>query len=237
MELLQELTNSLKNNDLGKEQGEFLDSILGKTINTALDIGLRALLPDLIENQVIDIKNTMLKEGLQEGINTAIKSCIDFGKSAVGIITGNFENISQVQNAVEKGGIIDTVSNSIDFVLDKTSDKGIITNDIANLIGKGKNVILDNISKNIKGTLTDQIKGIEKLDTYSENWNKYYSEKDFENMEKEFNKIKKQLKELIPLEETLKNAREIENIHTLIKNNNGDFNLSQNELDLAKKLV
>jgi len=56
-------------------------------------------------------------------------------------------------------------------------------------------------------------------------------------MEKEFTKIKKQLKELIPLEETLKNAREIENIHTLIKNNNGNFNLSQDELDLAKKLV
>jgi len=210
---------------------------MNSVMNTALDIGLRALLPDLIEQQVIDIKNSLFSEGLQEGINTAINSLKDFAKSALGIVTGDFENISQVQNAVEKGGIIDTISSLIDFALDKSMDKGLIDKNTASLIDKGKDVILDNISQNIEGTLTEQIKGIEKLDKYSENWNKYYNQKDFEGMEKEFTKIKKQLKELIPLEETLKNAREIENIHTLIKNNNGNFNLSQDELDLAKKLV
>lgn len=237
MELSQELTNNFKISDLGKEQGQFMNNMMNSVMNTALDIGLRAILPDLIEQQVIDIKNSLFSEGLQEGINTAINSLKDFAKSALGIVTGDFENISQVQNAVEKGGIIDTISNLIDFALDKSLDKGLIDKNTASLIDKGKDVILDNISQNIEGTLTEQIKGIEKLDKYSENWNKYYNEKDFDGMEKEYTKIKKQLKELIPLEETLKNAREIENIHTLIKNNNGDFNLSQNELDLAKKLV
>jgi len=237
MELGQELTNNFKISDLGKEQGQFMNNMMNSVMNTALDIGLRALLPDLIEQQVIDIKNSLFSEGLQEGINTAINSLKDFAKSALGIVTGDFENISQVQNAVEKGGIIDTISSLIDFALDKSMDKGLIDKNTASLIDKGKDVVLDNISQNIEGTLTEQIKGIEKLDKYSENWNKYYNEKDFEGMEKEFNKIKKQLKELIPLEETLKNAREIENIHTLIKNNKGDFNLSQDELELAKKLV
>ena len=237
MELEQDLTNNFKISDLGKEQGQFMNNMMNSVMNTALDIGLRALLPDLIEQQVIDIKNSLFSEGLQEGINTAINSLKDFAKSALGIVTGDFENISQVQNAVEKGGIIDTISNIIDFALDKSMDKGLIDKNTASLIDKGKDVILDNISQNIEGTLTEQIKGIEKLDKYSENWNKYYNQKDFEGMEKEFTKIKKQLKELIPLEETLKNAREIENIHTLIKNNNGNFNLSQDELDLAKKLV
>lgn len=237
MELLQELTNNFKISDLGKEQGQFMNNMLNSVMNTALDIGLRALLPDLIEQQVIDIKNSLFTEGLQEGINTAINSLKDFAKSALGIVTGDFENISQVQNAVEKGGIIDTISNLIDFALDKAQDKDLIDKNTAGLIDKGKDVILDNISQNIESELTGQIKGIEKLDKYSENWNKYYNEKDFNGMEKEYTKIKKQLKELIPLEETLKNAREIENIHTLIKNNNGEFNLSQDELDLAKKLV
>ena len=237
MELEQGLTNNFKITDIGKEQGQFMNNMMNSVMNTALDIGLRAVLPDLIEEQVIDIKNSLFSEGLQEGINTAINSLKDFAKSALGIVTGDFENISQVQNAVEKGGIIDTISNLIDFALDKCMDNGLIDKNTASLIDKGKDVILDNISQNIEGTLTEQIKGIEKLDKYSENWNKYYSEKDFEGMEKEYTKIKKQLKELIPLEETLKNAREIENLHTLIKNNNGDFNLSQDELDLAKKLV
>ena len=82
--------------------------MIGKTINTGIDFGLRAVLPDLIENQVIDIKNSLIKNGLREGINTAIKSAIDLGKSALEIVTGDFQNMSQVQMAIGSGGIIDT---------------------------------------------------------------------------------------------------------------------------------
>ena len=41
----------------------------------------------------------------------------------------------------------------------------------------------------------------------------------------------------MPLESTIKRAREIENIHNLIKNNGKDFNLSIDQIELAKKLV
>ena len=44
------------------------------------------------------------------------------------------------------------------------------------------------------------------------------------------------LKELVPLENTLKNARQIENIHQLIKNNGQNFNISEEEIELVKKL-
>ena len=58
-----ELTNSLNNSILSSsnvtlnEQKGFLDSTLGKVINTGLDAGIRFLLPDLIEEQVIDVKD------------------------------------------------------------------------------------------------------------------------------------------------------------------------------------
>ena len=55
-------------------------------------------------------------------------------------------------------------------------------------------------------------------------------------MEKIFNKIEKELKEIAPLENTLKEARTIENLHTLIKNNGQNFNLNENELELVKNL-
>ena len=56
-------------------------------------------------------------------------------------------------------------------------------------------------------------------------------------MEKEYKKLEKSLNKVIPLEETIKKAREIENIHNLIKNNGNNFELTQIEKDLAKKLV
>ena len=95
---------TILNNEInGKVQNNFLESTLGKTINAAVDIGLRWAIPDLIEDEVINIKNSLIKGGLKEGINTAVSSAIDLGKSAMGIFTGNFESISQAQNAVKTG--------------------------------------------------------------------------------------------------------------------------------------
>ena len=69
---------TILNNEInGKVQNNFLESTLGKTINAAVDIGLRWAIPDLIEDEVINIKNSLIKGGLKEGINTAVSSAID----------------------------------------------------------------------------------------------------------------------------------------------------------------
>ena len=52
-------------------------------------------------------------------------------------------------------------------------------------------------------------------------------------MQKEYNKIKQELENIIPLEKTIKETREIENIHKIIQNNNGSFQLSEEQLKLA----
>ena len=58
-----ELNNKIVNE---KTQKGFLESTLGKAVNTAIDIGLRAILPDFVENQVIGIKNNLLNYGLKD---------------------------------------------------------------------------------------------------------------------------------------------------------------------------
>lgn len=219
-----------------KTQNQFLETTLGKTINAAVDIGLRWVLPDLIENEIIDVKNSLIKGGLKEGIDTAINTAIHFGKSAMGIVTGKFDSVSQAQVAIKTGGIIDSVSNVIDVVLNKTTRSGIINSNISSLIKQGKNVILDNVSKNIEETFTSQLNHIEKLGKYENNWKQYYKLQDFEGMQREYEKIKEKLKELMPVENTLKEARTIENLHMIIKNNGKNFNLSEEQLKLANIL-
>lgn len=231
-----EKSNQIKN-EITTEQNNFLETTIGKTINSAIDMGLRWILPDLIEDEIIDVKNSLIKGGLKEGINTAINKSIEFGKSAIGIFTGKFENVSQAQSAIKTGGIIDGISNVIDTVLNKTTKTGIINENISSLIKKGKNVILDNVSRNIENSFTNQLNHIEKLGKYENNWKEYYHEKDFEGMEREYQKIREKLKELIPLENTLKEARIIENVHNIIKNNGHNFNLSKEQLELANILT
>ena len=227
------------NNDINleKNNNNFLNNIFVKTINNAIDIGLRAILPDLIENQVINIKNVLLENGLKAGINTAINSAVDFGKSAAGIITGNFENINQVKTAIGDGGIIDSISNVLDKVVNNVYQKGYINKNISTVIKKGKNVLLNNISNNIENQLEEQTNAIEKLEKYLENWNNLYKNKDFFNMEKIYKKIEYISEKIVPLENIINETKRVKALHNLIKNNGQNFNITEDEEKLAQNLA
>lgn len=228
-----ELNNNL---EIKKEQKNFLETTLGKTINTGIDIGIRAILPDYIEEQIIDLKDNLIKYGLKEGIKKSIDDAINIGKSAIGIVSGNFENIAQMQEAIKNGGIIDNVSSLLDSVINKVQSNGLINSTVARTIKQGKNSILNNVEKNIENTFNNQIKALNYTEKYIENWKNYFENKDFNGMEKEYKKIKTEMNYLAPIEKMINEARTIENLHMLIKNNGQDFNLTKEQMELAEKL-
>ena len=231
------LNNSLNNNLVNENtQKSFLESTLGKTINAAIDIGIRALLPEFIDEQVINIKDNLFEYGLKDGISKTIEDSIDLGKSAIGIFTGNFESVSQMQSAVESGGLIDGISNLLDIVIDKVKDAGLINSTIANTISQGKDLILNNVENNIQNTFNEQYESIEYANKYINNWKEYFENKNFEGMDKEYKKLAKQLGNMAPIENTINEARTIEVLHNLIKNNGQDFNLTQEHMELVEKL-
>ena len=234
MELVQDMQINLVNE---KNQNEFLNSTLWKTINNGIDIGLRYLLPDLIEDEIIELKDNLINFGLKDGIKKSIDSVIETGKEAIGIVTGNFENVTQIQKVVKNGGIIDKVSDVLDVVIEKGEEKGKISNTIGKALKKGKTSILSSVERNIESTLNNQINSAKNVEKYIDNWKEFYGKQDFDGMQKEYYKMERELKELVPFENTLKNARYIENIHNLIKNNGKNFELNEEELELAKKLA
>lgn len=154
----------------------------------------------------------------------------------MGILTGNFENVSQVKSAVEKGGLVDTISNLLGDAIDWAKGKGYISKSTAKIIKKGKNAVMDTIEDNIDDTLSNQIESVEKINGYIEKWQKYYEEQNFKNMEYQYNKIQEYLEDIIPLEDIIQKAHTVENLHELIKNNGKDFNLSEEQKELAKIL-
>ena len=233
------LTNNLEINnniEIENQQKKFLETTIGKTINTGIDIGIRAVLPDFIEEKIIDLKDNLLKYGLKDGIKKSIDDAINLGKSAIGIVTGNFEDISQMQEAIKNGGIIDNVSGMLDSVINKVYSKGLINSTVAKTIKQGKNSILNNVEKNIENTFNNQIKALNYTEKYINNWKNYFENKDFSGMEKEYKKIKTEINYLAPIEKMINKARTIENLHMLIKNNGQDFNLTKEQIELAEKL-
>ncbi len=230
------IDKNIENNDIEIKQKNFLNTNIGNIVNTAIDVGLRFILPDFIEEQVIEIKNALIEGGIKEGVNTAIEEGINFGKSTIGIITGKFDNVEQMQNAVKAGGVIDGISNVIDAIVTKQNNKGKISNKTTEIIKSGKNLLLDNISSNIENMLIDQNKMINKIEKYSKNWKKAYNNKNINEMEKEYKKIKKLLNKIAPIETIINNSRKIENLHILIKNNGNNFDITKNAEELAEIL-
>lgn len=223
-------------NSIERKQNYFLETTLGKVVNKALDIGISMLLPDFIDKQVINIKDNLFEYGLKEGIDKTIKDTIEIGKSSIGIFTGNFENINQMQSAIEEGGIIDGISNVLDIALNTINKNGIINSNIVDILSKGKNVILDILQNNIEETFKNQINKRNNLVNNIEGWKEGFKNKDFTKMEKEYINIKKEINNIAPLVDIINQSQTIENLHQLIKNNGQNFNLTQEQIELASKL-
>ena len=231
------LENTKTNLVTAETQNNFLESNLGKVINEGINLGLKAILPDVIEDQVIEIKDSLITDGFSAALKTGIDNAINLGKSILGIFTGKFENISQIENATKKGGLIDTVSDLLSKGINKVKENGKINETTSSLLESGKKTILNTINNNIENNFTSQIKSIENINKYTNNWNTYFEKQDFNNMDKQYKKIEKELKKVVPLENVLINARRLENLHNLIKNNGHNFALSKEELEIANKLI
>ena len=211
------------NNDLNKKislsetfenlQETFLNKNWGEAINNAIDSGLKIILPDFIENEIIDIKNAFVKEGLVEGIKTAIDTTINKGKELIGMFTGNLENMTQAEAIIKNGGLISKVADVLENIVDKTVKNGLIREGIGQLIKSGKDIILENAEKNID------------------------KNQDFKTMQNEYKKIENRIDDIMPLEDIINKARTVENLHNLVKNNGKNFDLTEEQMQLAEQLI
>lgn len=242
IENLKDFGNKVKNNienglDYIKEkQNEFLKTNLGQAINSGVNLGIRYVCPDFLEDDAIEIKDAIITEGFTEGVSVAIDNAIELGKEIKGLFSGSFENLNQVNDVLKNGGLLDGVSKLLDSAIDWAKKGEFISKDTAKILKDGKKEILNTVEKNIDNNLNEQVVSIEKINSYIDKWKQYYDNEDFNNMEYQYKKVKENLEKIMPLENLIKEARKIENIHELIKNNGKKFNLSQEELELCNNI-
>lgn len=218
-----------------KGQDVFLDTTLGKAVNFGLDIGLKALLPDVVEDLVIDIKDTIFREGFKEGLSTLVKSVKDIGKSLSGIITGKFENLNQIDVATKNGGLIDVTSKLLNMGIDKAIEKEFIDPSVGSVIRAGKTAILSSFSNKLEDSIKSQFRTFEKLENQMEKWEINLNNKELDKMQRNINNINSYHKTLVPFEEVLMKTREVNTIHNWIKENKS-FDVPSELYDLLKNI-
>ena len=127
---------------LNNQQKNDLKSTIFEIVNAALDFGIKAALPDFIEDDAIEIKNRFIKEGFLEGCQEIMKKASSYGTFAKNLITGNLSQ-EEVKSLIEKDGILNSISDLTDSVLNKIYKEKLISKDIYNLLKNGKKEIIN----------------------------------------------------------------------------------------------
>ena len=91
-----------------------------------------------------------------------------------------------MQSAVQTGGLIDGISDLLDTVVGKVSQKGLINSNGCKYINQGKNIIIDNVQSNIEKTFSEQLTNSNKMNQYINEWKNAFENKDFNSMEKQY---------------------------------------------------
>jgi len=234
------LNNELEiNNELSESDNEFLKTKLGQAINNAIDSGLKAVLPDKIEDEIIEIKDSLVEGGIKEAAEKTIEIAIEKGKDIIGSSSNLFKNISEVKQAIDKGGFINGVSEAIDITLDKVEEKGLLSEKVTELIKLGKNIILNDTTKNVNTELDNQEQLVQNIEECCSKWNEALDkQRSFSTLTKYYNKLENELENIISLEEVIKKANEIKNQYELIKSkhkNGEELVLTEEEKELCKK--
>ena len=219
-----QLTNDIKNNEISKNQNDFIGNMFKNAINFGVDLGLKSLLPDLIEDQVIDIKNSILEGGFKEGVNTLMKKVNEFKNSITGIFTGNFNNIQEINTATKQGGIIKTVSKGLSKGIDAGVKSGIIPKSIGGILKAGKTTMLNEFSNSLESQMRKEIQKFDTLNDLNKKWYDALDQRDFDKMTKYTEKISALSKDLVKFSNLINETKKIEELHNFIKENNSfDF--------------
>ena len=222
------IENLQKTND--KAQG------LYTIANTGLEIGLKAILPDFIEDDILDIKDKFVQEGFSKGIQEIINKGEDIGKSIQGIFTGKFETVEQIKRLVQTDGILDGASDIIDRVLKSLVNKKKISKSTYNLIKTGKKEILNSLENELEGYYKINEYSLENLSELCQEWKESYKREDYSEMEKNMKKIKQKLNKNLTIETIINEARNLEKIQKYIEEKGSLENLTENEKILIEKI-
>lgn len=204
-------------NEIDEKYGEFIN----KTIDDIYNEILKAFLPDSIEDKVMEMKEKL-------GVSQLSKNVANFTKDLINNKNEKYanKNISELNIEKETSRIISAIKDSYDLSINQVER-----------LEKNKKTISNKVEQEIDKKIKSYVNAFEKNDQYINEWKEFYNSKDFKNMDKIYKKIEKNMNNIIPTEEKIKEVRKLENVHQLIKRKGGDFNLTNEELELTQKLV
>lgn len=213
-----------------------IGNAIPQVVNKALDIGLKLVLPDFIEQDIIGIKDAFIQNGFTAGIEEAKERADEIYKSVTGLFTGEFDKTGEIKRLIEKNGILDTASLLTDKIIKILVDKKVISKATGNIIKTGKKEILNILESELNQYYSIDEYDLEKMQTQIEEWKQSYKNQDYEGMEKTAKKLSQTLQKNEKLEKILEQARNIEKSQEYIEKKGSIENLTKAEKKILESI-
>lgn len=207
-----------------------------KIANNALNFGLKAILPDFIEDDIIQIKDSFINEGFEKGLEEAKEKAEEVWKSVKGVFTGEFDTVGEIQKLIQKNGILDTASDLVDKITKLLLSKKIINKTTYNLIKTGKKEILNALEGELNNYYKIDTYDLERLNEQIEKWQKNYNDSDYESMEKTAKTILNILDKVDQIEAVINKARNIQKVQKYIQEKGSKEKLTKAERKLIEAI-
>lgn len=207
-----------------------------KIANNALNFGLKAILPDFIEDDIIQIKDSFINEGFEKGLEEAKEKAEEVWKSVKGFFTGEFDTVGEIQKLIQKNGILDTASDLVDKITKLLLSKKIINKTTYNLIKTGKKEILNALEGELNNYYKIDTYDLESLNEQIEKWQKNYNDSDYESMEKTAKTILNILDKVDQIEAVINKARSIQKVQKYIQEKGSKEKLTKAERKLIEAI-
>ena len=207
-----------------------------KIANNALNFGLKAILPDFIEEDIIQIKDSFINEGFEKGLEEAKEKAEEVWKSVKGVFTGEFDTVGEIQKLIQKNGILDTASDLVDKITKLLLSKKIINKTTYNLIKTGKKEIINALEGELNNYYKVDNYDFEGLSEQIEKWQKNYNDSDYESMEKTAKTILNILDKVDQIEAMITKARNIQKVQKYIQEKGSKEKLTKAERKLIEAI-
>ena len=197
---------------------------INEKVNMIYDEIIKSVLPSSLAKNVIKIKNNLEIDKISKKVEELTKEFLKNRKEQKN--NKKISKVGSINSKEEAEKIISAIKECCN--LTQIENKKIEEN-------KNK------ISKQFEEKIQDNIKVAVKL--FNENgkninkWKEAFNNKNFMKMEKIYKEIEKNKVNTVSIEENIKELKKIENMHLLIKRKGGDFNLTNEELELVEKLT
>lgn len=224
------INNEIKNKFINEKSKTFFN----KVANSAVDLGIRMVCPDLLEDVVISLKNNIIENGFKDGF----KNVKNEMKDIYNVIFKGKRNLNfgkEINMLINSNGILTGFSKMLTNGINISVKKGLVSKNIGQIIKKGKTTVINTFKDQLYNSATKEIEKLDNLQNYVNNWKKALDTNDIKRLEKEYKNIENITSYNKEYEKLFSEIEKIKKIQNYFREK--DYkNFSKENIEILKKI-